>query len=87
MSGMFYDCKNLITLDISNFNINKENTFIKNMIKCDKLKTLNIKNIKIHENNIYLPNFLENIKDIQNVIINPKNNLLLYRRLKEVKYK
>ena len=84
---MFWNCNNLITLDISNFNINKENTFIKNMIKCDKLKTLNIKNIKINENNKYLPNFLENIKNIQNIVINPKNNLSLYRKLKEVKYK
>ena len=87
MTNMFYECKNLITLDISNFNIYGKLTLIENFIKHNKLKTLNIKNVKINENNKYLPNFLEDIKDIQNVIINPKNNLLLYRRLKGVRYK
>ena len=54
---------------------------------CDNLKTLNIKNIKTNENNEQLLNFLQEIKNIQNIIINPKNNLLLYRKLKEVRYK
>ena len=86
MTNMFYECKNLITLDISNFNIYGKLTLIENFIKRNNLKTLNIKNAKINENNIYLPNFLEDIKNVKNIIINQKNNLFLYRKLKEVKY-
>ena len=44
-------------------------------------------NNRIEKNNKYLSNFLEDIKDIQNIIINTENNLFLYRKLKEIRYK
>jgi len=87
MFDMFYNCNELNSLDLSSFDISKV-TDMRGMFKyCDNLKTLNIKNIKTNENNEQLLNFLQEIKNIQNIIINPKNNLLLYRKLKEVRYK
>ena len=87
MFDMFYNCNELNSLDLSSFDISKV-TDMRGMFKyCDNLKTLNIKNIKTNENNEQLLNFLQEIKNIQNIIINPNNNILLYRKLKEVKYK
>ena len=77
MFDMFYNCNELNSLDLSSFDISKV-TDMRGMFKyCDNLKTLNIKNIKTNENNEQLLNFLQEIKNIQNIIINPNNNILL----------
>ena len=77
MYAMFYNCKHLTSLDLSSFDISKV-TDMRGMFKyCDNLKTLNIKNIKTNENDEQLLNFLKEIKNIQNIIINPNNNILL----------
>jgi surface protein len=84
MTNMFAYCFNLTSLNLNNFNMLNVSNMDGVFTFCNNLKTLNIKNIKINDEK--LSKFLGVIKYIQNVIINPKNNLLLYRKLKEVRY-
>ena len=43
MNHMFYYCQNLINLDLSSFNINKENNINFAFYGCNKLEDLNLK--------------------------------------------
>ena len=73
MSGMFYSCSNLISLDLSNFKTDKINNMSYMFCRCSNLKELNINGFKYSEN-IYMKDIFEGInKTKSKLIVNDEN--------------
>ena len=83
MEKMFYNCINLINLDLSNFNTEKVENISKLFYGCINMQHLNILNFDMNNiNNSF--QMLYNCHNLKTIKIN-KNNKILEKELKEEK--
>ena len=69
MAGMFKLCKELISLDLSNFNTSQVNDMHGMFKNCEKLEDLNILNFNIKDK-INIKSFIYNVPDNCNIKVN-----------------
>ena len=77
MAGMFNQCNELISLDLSNFNTSNVTNMSWMFNLCKKLEYLNINNFKV-KNDCDIKNIFKNIKKECKIIISDKKLNSLY---------
>ena len=77
MNSMFYQCYELISLDLFNFNTFKVTNMQSMFNECKKLEYLNILNFDIQDN-CNIKNIINNIKHNCNLIANTKTLKILF---------
>jgi surface protein len=78
MSGLFYNCSSLTTIDLTNFQTNNVITMKKMFAECSSLRNINLKNFETH-NLKDMSYMFKNCKRLNyidfNITINSKNNI------------